>query len=487
VFLALCTLVQSGPREKNAIPADDDILYIPDVLDRRATSLPWWASGTSSILGSKRFIQFQKRQGTVDVEANGIQIPLWQKVLSSQHERIEGTTLNSTASISARNVTISDNLRTMQSSQNTLQFHSKRQQQYPDSLNLATSVSLDPFSTLRLLQTVLAGTFAASRAAWGTLQFLAPLVVARRGLRTVAELAYQQPNHGHRIAAPQPTSVHRLHYTVAHHNDDDRIETALRSSAGRILAQMFLSYAVGYIMEWMIGLDDASCGNHSAWWCNGLWIAAVAWVGHVGATAIALWGGPMRIFAPSTMLAEERTLPIFRAISSAILKLIKDPNRFVQEIAAIRRGRAQVKPIHINKFLFPATYKPLKLLSFLAVAREMTSDRATMRAVMRLLILQQAFGDEWHRVLLCEMSDTLGIAAMTGFFLGSFGIFAMIVSSSSVSTILVLPYFVSVAISGWMTAYTFIERHKATKEPVNDNLRIVPRPIRHMRIKSIKG
>lgn len=98
------------------------------------------------------------------------------------------------------------------------------------------------------------------------------------------------------------------------------------------------------------------------------------------------------------------------------------------------------------------------------VAKEMAGEKDVMHSIMRQFLIQQAFCDEWYRVLMCEKRVALGVFVVAGYFLSTFTLFWTIGVVSKLSMVLVLPYLLSVLISGWMNVFMYFDRRKARKE-----------------------
>jgi tryptophan-rich sensory protein len=299
----------------------------------------------------------------------------------------------------------------------------------------AVTVSVDPSAVVRLLWYFSQASGSLGLAMLGTLRLLAPLIVARRGLNWLGDI-FNDWYTGRYL---------RKTYKRMEHNywRFYQVPAVLRST-GRLVAQLALLMTLGKVMENWVGLSHSPCVVGSGgcyWWCGILWIVAVVGTGHAGAAAIAMWGGPLRIQMPSDVLAQRR--PSKRQVLTHpwhILLWLRDPDQWISEFATSRRDSAtQLKPFHPDPLIFPVTYEPLRILQMVTIAKEMALNQSMMHSIMRQVLIQQAMGDEWFRVLLLERRVTLGVAVMVGYIWSTFSLFWTVARASRLSALLLLP------------------------------------------------
>lgn len=259
---------------------------------------------------------------------------------------------------------------------------------------------------------------------------------------------------------------------------------AIFRSAGRLLVHMAVLFVIGEWMENMVGLGHAPChmskeGGGCHWWCGFLWLLASTGTGHSAGVAIAIWGRGLRIQIES---------PAGRPSGRRILRRpwllarwIYDPGKWFREVLARDRrdpSRHALQPFDPDWRLFPATWRIVRILQLAAVAKEMWGSDAIMHDFMRLVLIQQALGDEWFRVLMCEKRVALGIAVMVGYFVSTVNLFSKIIHKpmtcvSSVSILLAAPSVVAAALSAWMNVLEFLSRRKqAMRATGNDAVAI---------------
>ncbi len=117
-------------------------------------------------------------------------------------------------------------------------------------------------------------------------------------------------------------------------------------------------------MGWLVGHTHPPCrseGRGLAFFCGLLWIGSVVGAGHAFATAVALWGGPLRLQAASH---PTRTY-IFQVFTKPwrILQWMQNPEQWVNLISVPDRN-----PFNPNPIMFPVTWAPLRLLQLTGVA-----------------------------------------------------------------------------------------------------------------------
>ena len=292
------------------------------------------------------------------------------------------------------------------------------------------------------------------------------------------------------------------------------IPACLRSMT-RIILQVVLLVLLGRIMEEMVGLTHTPCsysGTHTTgmsvgggmsggchWWCGLLWLIAVTGPGHAMGVAIATWVPGLRLqFAED--LPPPQARPSLQHILSRpgrIVRYIIDPDQWFREILATRQRRKHhhhpydstgtsfdpvrqyaLQPFDPDYRMFPATWSTLRILQMIAIAKEMYGTNTIMHTFMHLVLIQQAFNDEWYRTLMCEKRIVWGMIVMMGYTISTISLFwnmmhkpAHIVSSLSI--LMMTPSVLAVLISFWMNVLVYFERRQTTSRlsssPDNNN------------------
>jgi hypothetical protein len=451
------------------------------------------------------------RHGWINVDVSGVRLRRYRRS-SSDRQPLRSVTFDSLHRIPAMRSTVDPLVSTTTADNSGDRIHHCREGASERPIlsqggEAATcSVQIDPASFGRLLMLASNALYFVGLATLGSLRLLAPLLVARRVLNVLGELLMDWYRGYYLRTTYESMQLQYYHYYQG---------PAILRSVGRLVSQIGLFFVLGRVMEWMVGLSHAPCvivhdhrgvmGGGCHWWCGVLWLIAVVGTGHAGAAAIAVWGGPLRIqivqsssFAPwkgsydpatggTTSTGPRR--PSARHIFTRpfrMLKWLRDPDQWIRAIAynSIQQQRRRMRlyysnyisaeplrPFRPDPLLFPATWEPLRLLLLFGLAREMTSSTATMHTLMRQILVQQSFADEWYRVLLCEKRIAIGIFVMGGFLVSSLNLFWTVLARTSdpgsdagLSIALLLPYLFSVIVSGYMNVFFYNDIRRIKKQ-----------------------
>jgi hypothetical protein len=273
------------------------------------------------------------------------------------------------------------------------------------------------------------------------------------------------------------TTLERVEHQYTKRYD---VPACLRS-VGRLVLHGFILFLLGAIMEWMVGLSYLPCrftsGGGCHWWCGLLWLVAVTGPGHAAGVAVAIWVSGLRLQLAAEYSSQKR--PSVRRIISrpgTLLRWIVDPDQWFRELLASRH--AAEDPVHyaLQPFdpdwrMFPATWSTLRVVQMIAIAKEMHGSDTIMHTFMRLVLVQQAFSDEWYRVLMCEKRVAWAIVVMVGYTLSTVSLFWNMIRKpahivSSLSILMTTPSVLAVVISFWMNVLVYFERrqnHMATQ------------------------
>ena len=263
-------------------------------------------------------------------------------------------------------------------------------------------------------------------------------------------------------------------------NNTQYRDPAFLRSVGRLVTHLTILFFLGDAMAWMVGLSHAPCqmvaGSGCHWWCGLLWIVAAAGTGHSAGVAISIWGRGLRLRIDASNGGRPSARRMLRR-PWLLARWLLDPDKWLREVIA-RREPSHDVPFEPDFRLFPVTWRSLRVLQMIAVAREMYGGEAIMHTLMRRVLIQQAFGDEWFRVLICERRIALGMAVMIGYLLSTLALFSKIMykpvaSLSSVSILLAAPSVVAVALSAWMNVLEHLSRQQRKQisgatTPTND-------------------
>jgi len=317
------------------------------------------------------------------------------------------------------------------------------------------SVSVDLAATARLIRIALATSGAFISAFMGTLRLLAPLIVARRSLNTVGDLVYD-----YSMGRYLRTTYTRMEHLYVRFFE---LPAAFRALS-RTAAQLCILFVLSNLMEWMVGLSRTPCRNTNgscSWWCSMLWMGAVIGTGHAASSAVAVWGGPLRIqVAASHFSTTKRRSVVARVFTRPwhIFQWMQDPEAWVSMMATPSLPRSE--PFEPIPMLFPATWLPLRLLQLLAVtlAIESTVEISTARGLMKRCLIQTALTDEWHRVFINERRVALGSCIGLLYFISQLVVTISVATVFPTAAILMVPVFLAIVVSVWMNLVIFWNR-----------------------------
>ena len=216
-------------------------------------------------------------------------------------------------------------------------------------------ISFDISGVMRLVPIISYVVSSSSAAFMGTLRLLAPLVVFRRALCVLGNLISDW--YTGRTLRKTYTRLERIYI---HYYETPALFRALTRS----FSQWCVYLVLARLMGWCIGLTHPPCrsqGRGLAFLCGLIWIGAVVGTGHAFATAVSLWGGPLRLQA-ATHPERSSVFGIFTNPWN-ILQWMQNPEQWIKLIAIPERRRFVPNPI-----IFPATWLPLHLLQMVAVA-----------------------------------------------------------------------------------------------------------------------
>lgn len=319
------------------------------------------------------------------------------------------------------------------------------------------SVTVDPASAARLGQILFAGSASLVSAFMGTLRLLAPLIIARRGILTIGEFFLDYLRGRYFRKTYTRLERYYLRYVEA---------PAVLRALCRTASQISVLFALSKVMGWMVGITHPPCrsaGRGLAFFCGVLWLGAVIGVGHAFATAVAVWGGPLRIQADRPPQRRTSVSKIFTR-PWHILQWMQDPEEWISMISTPEVHQ----PFDPNAIIFPMTWISLRLLQMFSVAKVLSTEppgykwcSADVDQVPRLMkqfLVQFALVDEWYRVFLGEKRVGLGICVVV---CCGFAMLAMIVTSARITgfpTLFMMPSFLAVIVSGWMNIVIFWNR-----------------------------
>ena len=340
----------------------------------------------------------------------------------------------------------------------------------PDAIEV--SVGVEPI--LRLVGLLLTGSASSGAALLGTLRMLAPLLVARRVLAYLGDMA----NDWYTGRYLRQT-YRQLHKDYWHFY---QMAALIRSSA-RFLTQFLLSGVLGSLVQALVGLRRYPCSlegmniadspftgeGGTFWGCSGLWVLATLGGSFAIGKVLSEWHEFLRLTvepdtnAANTAKTRRRTL--LRPLN--ILEWMRDPDQVVKEVLRTTSTSMVLKPFNPEPLFFPNTWIPVRALQYVAVLREMRTP--SMNKVMRRLLVQHALYDEWYRVLMKEKRVALGLGVVSLYAASTCVLYWSVGSENGLSALLMLPAVLSSILSIWMNSYIYLDR-RDIKRRINEQV-----------------
>ena len=327
----------------------------------------------------------------------------------------------------------------------------------------AIDVSIGVGSLMRLVALLWSGSAASGMAVLGTLRMLAPLLVTRRVLAYLGDMANDWYTGRYLRKTYNKLEKEYWHYYQM---------TALVRSAGRVMTQLILSAFLGRLVQALVGLRRYPCSmgglnsadgvlgrNGTFWGCSALWMLATLGGSFSTGKIISEWHEFLRLTVEAdnqnaSTSAKNRRKALLRPFN--ILEWMRDPDEVVKKVLRTTGTSMVLKPFHPEPLFFPITWIPLRALQYIAVLREMRTP--VMGQVMRRLLIQQALFDEWYRVLMQEKRVALGLGVLCLYSISTFFLYWTVGSVNGLSALLMLPAVLSSILSIWMNCYIYLDR-----------------------------
>lgn len=357
------------------------------------------------------------------------------------------------------------------------------------------SFSLDPFSLATLLQTGATGILGIASVYVGTLKLLGPMILAKQCLTTVGVIV----NNRYHVLDARKLPAKRIGYLENGHVDENHAVAAARAatrSAIQILCMGCAGRFVGYV------LDHSPCLLRPLWicqwWYGVVWLASIFAIGsvcqelifgHLAKTvkifsflSIQPTSNPMNLAPQNNSVKiqhkqHSRIQPLFRLIQRMSQNPEEWMNNLFRVIPRWQGGKTSPRSTQliaeseggenteVDCLLFPSTWKPLSILTVLALSRAICQSFSTIVSpsgltgmlgddkqylIMRSFIVQKALDSEWHRVFVQERRVVLGAS------LSVIGVLALMWSMYSVSVVdpiaatVLVPILMARMVSTWI-------------------------------------
>lgn len=279
-------------------------------------------------------------------------------------------------------------------------------------------------------------------------------IVARRSLNTIGDLVYD-----YCMGRYFRTTYTRMEHLYVRFFE---LPAAFRALS-RTAAQLCILLVLSNLMEWMVGLSRTPCrttNGSCSWWCSLLWMCAVIGTGHAASTAVAVWGGPLRIQVDASHFSTTRRRSVVARVFTRpwhIFQWMQDPEAWVSMMATPSSPREPFEP---NPILFPATWLPLRLLQLMAVTSAITSAKnlKTARGLMKRFLIQTALTDEWHRVFINERRVALGSCIGLFYLISELVLTIAVATVYPTASVVMIPTCLAIVVSVWMNLVIFWNR-----------------------------
>lgn len=375
--------------------------------------------------------------------------------------------------------------------------------------NFQLSLSVDPFSTARLLRALALTCVGLISAFAGTLRLVAPMIAAKRCLTTIGYIFYDHYN-GRYIRTAYTRRMRRM--------QEYEIIAGLRGT-GRCLLHILcvglVGRTVGYVM------DRAPCLIRPAricdWWYGAVWISsvyAVGWamefwltsvhtshplslrptpmIGRSGTSRKKSHGGISGFFNRQRESKEEPPAFALGALVQVpwrIVQRMRDPEEWFTSMLRPRNHsrfyysnmhsytpqQEHQKPLKLDTLLFPCTWKPLRVWTSLAVVRAIrltltktaswgdTADYvASMSSkrslIMRSFVVYDILYGEWKRVFVTERRVALGAFFSTVSLTALLWMVYSVAMVEGITALVLIPAVIARLVSTWMNILLYYDR-----------------------------
>ncbi|MGK3761978.1 MAG: tryptophan-rich sensory protein [Bacillariaceae sp.] len=366
--------------------------------------------------------------------------------------------------------------------------------------NAQASISFDP-SSLGALIAILCSTGSSLVSVYvGTLRLLGPMIIVKRCLTTVGYIFYDHYN-GRYL---RTTYNKRIRYLQEY--DIIAAARATGRCVLQILCMLCTGRFVGFVLDRMPCVLKPTWVCH--WWYGMVWLMSVSTIGWVCEE----WGlnfvtrnnyihhllsiQPTQISSNdshnSMRSKRKRKRDNILKVPWRFIQWMKDPEELVTKIIRVPHGdryyyttRKNTKneskyptnargdndsPIKLDTLLFPSTWKPLIVLTFLAVSRaicvsyslspssSISSCRDHRYLIMRSFVVQETLYSEWYRVFVKERRIVLGAGISVVGLMCLLWSINSVANVDSIAAFLMIPTLIARLVSGWMNILLYYNR-----------------------------
>jgi len=467
-------------------------------------------------------IDFRRQKGRLNIGFSAAADPKHQRQ-NRPPRRLEASTTNAGLLTAATNTTVSTRSsrekveRAIQNMLNPIaavtttsprQHSSSRTGNEQKKSDLELSVSLDPFTLVTLLQTGVTGIVGIVSVYIGTLKLLGPMILAKQCLMMVTN-TFKYRSKGRYIRKASTKRIHNLEQPsyIHDHNDATAVARAATRSVLQILCMSCMGRFIGFV------LDQTPCLLRPfwicQWWYGVVWLASMYAIGLVcqewvfrclaqtdskmhSFVSIQPTSDPMRLSyrrnnRVNVQHRRRRNNNMVQPLFRFLQRMSQDPEEWMNNLLRIVprwKGRTNyargsilmtegegVSNTKLDPLLFPSTWRPLSIVTFLALSRAIYQSFCTKVSssglihklgdaacrdnnqylIMISFIIQKTLYSEWHRVFVQERRVGLGAGVSV---IGLLALMWSIYSISTVdriATIAMIPVLMARLVSTWIT------------------------------------
>jgi tryptophan-rich sensory protein len=369
------------------------------------------------------------------------------------------------------------------------------------------SLSVDPFSTARLIHTLAVTCISLVSALAGTLRLVAPMIAAKRFITTIGYIFYDHYN-GRYIRTTYTRRMRRM--------QEYEIIAGLRGT-GRCILQILSVGLVGGIVGFV--MDRAPCLIRPAWichwWYGTIWITSI----HTAGWAMELWlvslnkSHPLSLRPTPTIgrsgairkKADRRMSSLFHRQKEEfqtstlegliqipwriVLRRLRDPEEWFMSMLRPRSNsrfyysnmntytqqHEEHKPLRLDSLLFPCTWVPLQVWTCLVVVRAIrltltkplswtdAADYMIFMSSKRWVVMRSFLGyevlyGEWKRVFVTERRVALGAFVSTLSLTALLWTIYSVAMVDGITALLLIPTVIARLVSTWMNILLYYDR-----------------------------
>ena len=467
-------------------------------------------------------IDFRRQKGRLNIGFSAAADPKHQRQ-NRPPRRLEASTTNAGLLTAATNTTVSTRSsrekveRAIQNMLNPIaavtttsprQHSSSRTGNEQKKSDLELSVSLDPFTLVTLLQTGVTGIVGIVSVYIGTLKLLGPMILAKQCLIMVTN-TFKYRSKGRYIRKASTKRIRNLEQPSYLHDHNDA--TAVARAATRSVLQILCMSCMGRFIRFV--LDQTPCLLRPfwicQWWYGVVWLASMYAIGLVcqewvfrrlaqtdskmhSFVSIQPTSDPMRLSyrrnnRVNVQHRRRRNNNMVQPLFRFLQRMSQDPEEWMNNLLRIVprwKGRTNyargsilmtegegVSNTKLDPLLFPSTWRPLSIVTFLALSRAIYQSFCTKVSSSGLIhklgdaacrdnnqyllmisfIIQKTLYSEWHRVFVQERRVGLGAGVSV---IGLLALMWSIYSISTVdriATIAMIPVLMARLVSTWIT------------------------------------